>query len=80
MQRCLKAGVPLALVEARRQSLLAAEPARRAEAERQLARARVAHKLRNADAAAAAFEAALRADPLDLVAIDAFLAFEEGRS
>jgi hypothetical protein len=34
----------------------------------------------NADAAAAAFEAALRADPLDLAALDAFLAFEEGRS
>ena len=70
---------PSALVQARRESLLAAEPARKAEAERQLARARVAHKLKNADAAAAAFEAALRADPLDLAAHEAFVAFEAGR-
>jgi serine/threonine-protein kinase len=80
VRRALKAGVPAALVEARREALLAAEPARRAEAERQLARARVAHKLGNAAAAAAAFEAALRADPLDQAAHDAFAAFEEGRA
>jgi tRNA A-37 threonylcarbamoyl transferase component Bud32 len=77
--RCLKAGVPEALVRARRESLLAAEPARKVEAERQLARARVAHKLGNTTAAAAAFEAALRADPLDVAAHGAFAAFEEGR-
>jgi len=79
VRRCLKAGVPEALVQARREALLAADPARKAEAERQLARARVAHKLGNADAAAAAFEAALRADPLDLAAHQAFVRFEEGR-
>jgi len=77
--RCLKAGVPEALVRARRDSLLGAEPGRRAEAERQLARARVAHKLGNAEAAAAAFEAALRADPLDPAAHEAFAAFEAAR-
>jgi serine/threonine-protein kinase len=80
VRRALKAGVPEALVAARREALLAAEPARRAEAERQLARARVAQKLGNAAAAAAAFEAALRADPLDVGAHDAFEAFEAGRT
>jgi serine/threonine-protein kinase len=79
VRRALKAGVPAALVQARREALLAAEPARRAEAERQLARARVAHKLGNAAAAASAFEAALRADPLDPAAHEAFAGFEEGR-
>ena len=79
VRRCLKAGVPDPLVRARRESLLEGDPARRAEAERQLARARVAHKLGNAEAAAAAFEAALRADPLDVAAHEAFQAFEEGR-
>jgi eukaryotic-like serine/threonine-protein kinase len=77
--RCLKAGVPEALVRARREALLSAEPARKAEAERQLARARVAHKLGNTEAAAAAFEAALRADPLDPAAHEAFSAFEAVR-
>ncbi|HYD42953.1 MAG TPA: serine/threonine-protein kinase [Anaeromyxobacter sp.] len=80
VRRALKAGVPEALVAARRAALLEAEPARRAEAERQLARARVAQKLGNAAAAAAAFEAALRADPLDVAAHDAFEAFEAGRT
>jgi len=78
VRRSLKAGVPAALVEARREALLAAEPARRTEAARQLARARVAHKLGNAGAAAAAFEAALAADPLDPAAHEAFDAFRRG--
>jgi serine/threonine-protein kinase len=78
VRRALKAGVPEALVAARREALLAAEPARRAEAERQLARARVAHKLGNAAAAAAAFEAALAADPLDAAAHEAFDTFRRG--
>jgi serine/threonine-protein kinase len=79
VRRCLKAGVPEALIQARRESILAAEPARKEEAERQLARARVADKLKNSAAAAAAFEAALRADPLDLAAHEAVVAFEEAR-
>jgi len=80
VRRALKAGVPEALVAARREALLGAEPARRAEAERQLARARVAQKLGNTAAAAAAFEAALRADPLDVAAHEAFEAFDAGRT
>jgi hypothetical protein len=80
VRRALAAGVPEALVAARREALLQAEPARRAEAERQLARARVAQKLGNTAAAAAAFEAALRADPLDRAAHEAFEAFEAGRT
>jgi serine/threonine-protein kinase len=78
VQRCMKAGVPAPLATARRQELLAAEPGRSAEAQRQLARAQVARKLGNTSAAAAAWEAALAADPLDLAAIDAYLAFRRG--
>jgi len=75
VERCLQAGVPAALVEARRRELLGAEPHRAAEAQRQLARAEVARKLGNAQAAASAFEAALAADPLDGRARDAYAAF-----
>jgi serine/threonine-protein kinase len=75
VDRCLRAGVPAPLVEARRRELLAAEPRRAAEAERHLSRAEVARKLGNAAAAAAAYEAALSADPLDPRARDAYAAF-----
>ncbi|BDG02070.1 serine/threonine-protein kinase [Anaeromyxobacter oryzae] len=73
--RCLAAGVPEALADARRRELLAAEPARAAEAQRQLARARVARKLGNHGPARAAYEAALTADPLDRVAREEYEAF-----
>ncbi len=72
--RCIAAGVPLALVEARRRELHAERPERVAEAQRQLARAEVARKLGNAAAAAQAYEAALAADPLDLAAHEAYAA------
>jgi serine/threonine-protein kinase len=72
--RCLAAGIPTPLVEARRRELLAEKPERAAEAQRQLARAEVARKLGNADAAAQAYEAALAADPLDLAAHEAYAA------
>ncbi len=75
VERCLQAGVPDALVSARRAELLAAEPGRAVEAQRQLARAEVARKLGNAQAAAAAYEAALAADPLDRGAREAWAAF-----
>jgi serine/threonine-protein kinase len=79
--RCLAAGVPAALVEARRRELLAAEPSRAEEAQRQLARARVARKLGTAEAARGAFEAALAADPLDPAAREELAAFQRaGRS
>jgi serine/threonine-protein kinase len=68
--RCVAAGLPDALVAARREALLRAHPERKAEAERQLARAEVARKLGNAQAAAAAYEAALAADPLDLATLE----------
>jgi serine/threonine-protein kinase len=73
--RCVAAGVPAALVAARRRELLAEFPERATEAQRQLARAEVARKLRNAAAARQAYEAALAADPLDLEAHAAFAAF-----
>jgi serine/threonine-protein kinase len=63
--RCLAAGVPAELVQARRRELLRSDPAREAEAQRQVARARVARKLGNLAAAVTAYEAALAADPLD---------------
>jgi serine/threonine-protein kinase len=73
--RSIAAGVPAALVEARRKELLAASPDRAAEAQRQLARAQVARRLGNASAALAAYEAALAADPLDVAALDLFRAY-----
>jgi eukaryotic-like serine/threonine-protein kinase len=79
VRRCLAAGVPAALVEARRQELLAADPARAAEAQRQLARAQGARRLGNAAAAAAAWEAALAADPLDVSALDGYVAWRRER-
>jgi serine/threonine-protein kinase len=75
VERCLQAGVPEALVAARRAELLTAEPARAAEAQRQLARAEVARKLGNGEAARVAYEAALTADPLDGGARAAYAAF-----
>jgi serine/threonine-protein kinase len=74
VQRALAAGVPAALVEARRRELHERAPARAAEAARQLARARVALKLGNRAAALAACEAALAADPLDPGALDTWRA------
>ncbi len=74
VSRCLAAGVPRALLEARRAELLRAAPARAAEASRQRARAEVARKLGNAPAALAAYEAALAADPLDVATLDAYFA------
>jgi serine/threonine-protein kinase len=74
--RCIAAGVPAALVAARRRELLAEFPARAAEARRQLARAQVARKLGNAAAAREAYGAALEADPLDVDAHAAFAEFE----
>jgi len=79
VRRSLAAGVPEALVAARREELLRAEPGRAAEAQRQLARAQVAGKLGNWEAAAAAWEAALAADPLDGKAMDGYLAFRRRR-
>jgi hypothetical protein len=63
---CVTAGTPLAVLEARRQALLAEAPLSAAEAQRHLARARVATKLGNLQAALLEYEAALRKDPLDL--------------
>jgi serine/threonine-protein kinase len=63
---CVTAGTPLAVLEVRRQALLADDPRPAAEAQRHLARARVAEKLGNPSAALLEYEAALRQDPLDL--------------
>ncbi|WP_242346177.1 serine/threonine-protein kinase [Anaeromyxobacter terrae] len=78
VSRCLAAGVPRALLDARRAELLRAGPGRAAEASRQRARAEVARKLGNAGAALAAYEAALAADPLDVATLDAYLALRRG--
>lgn len=75
IRRCLAAGVPEALVAARRRELLEADPARAEEARKQLACAQVARKLGNEAAARAAWEAALTADPLDAEALEAYVAW-----
>jgi serine/threonine-protein kinase len=77
--RCLAAGLPAALVEARRRELLAASPRRAADAQRELARAQVARKLGNGEAASAAYQAALAADPLDTRTLEAYLAWRRER-
>jgi serine/threonine-protein kinase len=64
--RCIAAGIPGSLIEARRNALMAASPERVTEAQRQLARAQVARRLGNAEAALTAYEAAMAADPLDV--------------
>ena len=63
---CVTAGTSPAVVEARRRTLLAQHPGKAEQAERHVARARVATKLGNATAAILEYEAALSADPLDL--------------
>jgi serine/threonine-protein kinase len=64
--RCVTAGVPPALVESRRRAFLGERPGQEAEAQRRLARSRVAHKMGNLEVALAEVEAALQADPLNL--------------
>jgi len=73
--RCVAAGIPPAVVEARRREYLAAAPGKDREAQAHLARAQVARKLGNLPAAVASFEAALAADPLHLATLDAYVAF-----
>jgi serine/threonine-protein kinase len=73
--RCVAAGVPKAVIEARRQERLARVPGKEKEAQAHLARAQMARKLGNDAAAAAAFEAALAAAPLDLDALDAYVTY-----
>jgi len=73
--RCVAAGVPSALVAARRRELLEAAPQRAQEAQRQLARAQVARRMGNAPAALLAYEAALVADPLDVGTYEALSSF-----
>jgi serine/threonine-protein kinase len=63
---CVTAGTPAAVVEARRRALLAEQPENARKAAREVARARVAGKLGNVEAALAAYEKALALDPLDL--------------
>jgi serine/threonine-protein kinase len=64
--RCVTAGVTQAVVAARRSALLAERPGQEAEAQRRVARAQVARKMGNDEAARAELEAALTADPLNL--------------
>jgi serine/threonine-protein kinase len=73
--RCVAAGIPQGVIEARRREYLEANPSKAREAQSHLARAQVARKLKNAPAAVAAFEAALAADPLDLPTLDAYVAY-----
>jgi serine/threonine-protein kinase len=63
---CVTAGVAPALVAARRSAFLAERPGQETEAQRRVARAQVARKMGNDEAARAELEAALAADPLNL--------------
>jgi serine/threonine-protein kinase len=71
--RCVAAGVPQAVIEARRREHLASHPEKAAAAQSHLSRAQVARKLGNVSAATAAYEAALAADPLDLKTLEAYV-------
>ncbi|MBK9516947.1 MAG: serine/threonine protein kinase [Anaeromyxobacter sp.] len=71
--RCVAAGLPHAVIEARRRAYLADHPGKEREAQAHLARAQVARKLKNDPAALASYEAALAADPLDLEALQAYV-------
>ena len=73
--RCVAAGIPQAVIEARRREYLARHPGREQEAAGHLARAQLARKLRNVAAATASYQAALAADPLDLATLDAYVTF-----
>jgi serine/threonine-protein kinase len=73
--RCVAAGIPQAVIEARRREYLQRHPGKEKEAQAHLARAQVARKLKNTAAAIGSFQAALAADPLDLAALDAYVAF-----
>ncbi len=73
--RCVAAGIPQAVIEARRREYLGRHPGKEKEAQAHLARAQVARKLKNGAAAIASYQAALAADPLDLAALDAYVAF-----
>jgi len=72
--RCVAAGIPQAVLEERRRADLAGRSAKAAEAQNHLNRAQMARKLGNPPAALAAYEAALTIDPLDLQALEAYLA------
>lgn len=64
--RCIASGIPPALVAARRRDFLSEHPRAAEEAERHLARARVAQAMGNGPSARTEYEAALAADPLNL--------------
>jgi len=73
--RCVAAGIPQAVIVARRREYLSRNPGKEQEAQAHLARAQVARKLKNVAAAITGYQAALAADPLDLASLDAYVAF-----
>ncbi|HTP25740.1 MAG TPA: serine/threonine-protein kinase [Anaeromyxobacteraceae bacterium] len=76
---CVTAGTPAAVIATRRRALLAERPEQQEQAQRHLARAQVAAKLGNEDAALAEYEAALKADPLDLALHQRYWELRRGR-
>jgi eukaryotic-like serine/threonine-protein kinase len=78
--RCMAAGVPQAVIVARRRDYLARHADQERAAASHLARAQVARKMKNRAAAIAAYEAALAADPLDLATLEAYVAYRRQAS
>jgi serine/threonine-protein kinase len=72
--RCVSAGVPSAVLQQRRRTLLARHPERAEAAKRHAVRAQVASRLGNVEGAVAAYEDLLRADPLDVESLEAYVA------
>jgi serine/threonine-protein kinase len=73
--RCVAAGVPQAVILGRRREYLARHVDRAQAAASHLARAQVARKMKNHQAAIAAYQAALAADPLDQATLEAYVAY-----
>ncbi len=70
--RCIAAGVPAAVLEARRLEFLAERPGSEERAQKHLVRAKVARAMHNDAVALSEYEAALAADPLHLAIHQAY--------
>jgi serine/threonine-protein kinase len=72
--RCVSAGIPASVIQARRRAHLARHPELADAAKRHAVRAQVASRLGNQAAAIEAYEDLLRADPLDVESLEAYVA------
>jgi len=77
--RCIAAGLLPALVEARRRDFLAERPGAEEKAQKHFVRAKVARAMGNEPTALAEYQAALAADPLNLVIQQAYWSLTRAR-